>query len=161
MANTIQLKCSTTAGAVPTTGNLADGELAVNANDGKVFVKRSAGSGLVVEVGTLIPRGITILYPTGADFVVAFFTPQAIPLSKIRSAVQGTSPSVTFSVKYGSSLASLTEVVTGGITCTNTTTGLETTSFNNGTIAAGSFVVLTTSAISGTVNSLHVTLLPG
>lgn len=44
MASTIKHKRSTTAGAVPATGALVEGELAVNVADGKVFVKRSNGS---------------------------------------------------------------------------------------------------------------------
>ena len=39
----IKLYLSTTAAAVPTSGNLAAGELAINNNDGKLFYKDSAG----------------------------------------------------------------------------------------------------------------------
>ena len=39
----IQLYRSTTASAVPTSGNLADGELAINTNDGKLYYKDSGG----------------------------------------------------------------------------------------------------------------------
>ena len=40
----IQLYRSTTASAVPTSGNLADGELAINTNDGKMYYKDSGGT---------------------------------------------------------------------------------------------------------------------
>jgi len=40
----IQLYRSTTASAVPTSGNLADGELAINTNDGKLYYKDSGGA---------------------------------------------------------------------------------------------------------------------
>ncbi|NBQ80380.1 MAG: hypothetical protein EBT99_17560, partial [Betaproteobacteria bacterium] len=40
----IQLYRSTTASAVPTSGNLADGELAINTNDGKLYYKDSGGT---------------------------------------------------------------------------------------------------------------------
>ena len=39
----IQLYRSTTASAAPTAGNLADGELAINTNDGKLYYKDSGG----------------------------------------------------------------------------------------------------------------------
>lgn len=40
----IQLYRTTTAAAAPTAGNLADGELAINTNDGKLFYKDSGGT---------------------------------------------------------------------------------------------------------------------
>lgn len=43
----IQLYRTATASAAPTAGNLADGELAINTNDGKLFYKDSGG---VVQV---------------------------------------------------------------------------------------------------------------
>jgi hypothetical protein len=48
MSNTIQIKRSTTAGAVPTAGQLAQGELAVNLADRKLFTKNA--SNVVVPV---------------------------------------------------------------------------------------------------------------
>ena len=42
MATVIKLKRSTTASAVPTTGDLADGEVAVNITDKKVFMRDGA-----------------------------------------------------------------------------------------------------------------------
>lgn len=44
MANTIQIKRSSTAAAVPTSGQLAEGELAVNLTDRKLFSKNSSGT---------------------------------------------------------------------------------------------------------------------
>lgn len=52
MANTIILKRSATPGNVPTTGQLALGEVAINTYDGKLFIKKSvAGVASIVEVG--------------------------------------------------------------------------------------------------------------
>jgi hypothetical protein len=116
--------------------------------------------GTVGATGLAAPRAVTIEAPSNSEKVAMFYTDSALSLASIRSVLAGSgSPSVTFSIRYGSDFsASGTEVVTGGITVTNTTTGLNTTSFNNGTISAGSFVWITTSAVSGTVNSLHVSL---
>lgn len=60
MANLILLKRNSTQDAVPTTGDLELGELAVNTYDGKVFTKKNDGSDEVVEVGDR-----KILYGTG------------------------------------------------------------------------------------------------
>jgi phage-related tail fiber protein len=51
MANTIRIRRSATASAVPTTGQLALGELAVNTFDGKLYLKRDNGTQSIVEVG--------------------------------------------------------------------------------------------------------------
>jgi hypothetical protein len=49
MSNTLLHKRSSTAGAVPSSGALTVGELAINAADGKVFTKKTDNS--VVEIG--------------------------------------------------------------------------------------------------------------
>jgi|TARA_B100001559_G_C16331060_1_gene543414 hypothetical protein len=49
----IQLYRSTTASAVPTAGNLADGELAINTNDGKLYYKNSSGTVTVMAEGSV------------------------------------------------------------------------------------------------------------
>jgi hypothetical protein len=50
MANTIITKNSSTASAIPTSGDLVQGELAVNVTDKRLFTENSAGT--VVELGT-------------------------------------------------------------------------------------------------------------
>lgn len=163
MANTIKLKRSSVAGKVPTTSDLALGELGLNTHDGKLFAKKSvSGTESIVDLsgGGTAAKSITLVNPTNSENLLLFFTDKQLSLSQIRSVLAGSgSPSVTFSLRYGGDVsASGTEVVTGGITCTNTTTGLSTTSFDNGTIAANSFVWLTTSAVSGSVDSLHLSI---
>ena len=49
MPNTIQLKRSSTASAVPSSGSLVAGELAVNTADGKLYLKKDNAS--VVQIG--------------------------------------------------------------------------------------------------------------
>jgi hypothetical protein len=51
MPNTIQLRRSAVASAVPTTAQLALGELAINTFDGKLYLKRNNGTESIVEVG--------------------------------------------------------------------------------------------------------------
>jgi hypothetical protein len=166
MANRIKLKRSAVAAKVPTTSDLELGELALNTYDGKLYTKKDDGTASIVELsgggvaGVAAPKALTIINPTSSEDVVLFFTTASITFSQIRSTVMGTTPSVTFSIRYGTDISAAgTEVVTGGITCTNTTTGVSTTSFNNATVPIDNFVWLTTSASSGTVDQLAVSLL--
>jgi len=51
MANTLQVKRTTVAGRVPTTAQLAAGELAVNVTDGKLYLKKTtSGVESIVDV---------------------------------------------------------------------------------------------------------------
>lgn len=51
MAQTVQLKRSAVPGKVPTTSDIALGEIAVNTYDGKVFIKKDNGTASIVEIG--------------------------------------------------------------------------------------------------------------
>lgn len=51
MAQTIKLKRSATSGAVPTTGSLELGEVAINTYDGKMYIKKDDGTEAVVQIG--------------------------------------------------------------------------------------------------------------
>mgnify|MGYP000112000736 CR=1 FL=1 len=57
MTNTLLVKRTTVAGRVPNTSQLAAGELAMNVADGKLFLKRIAGSESVVELGQTGSQG--------------------------------------------------------------------------------------------------------
>jgi hypothetical protein len=66
MANQIILKRSSTAGKVPTTAQLALGELAINTHDGKIFIKKDNGVPAVVEIG-----GVTSVSGLTGDVVLS------------------------------------------------------------------------------------------
>ncbi len=68
MANTIRLKRSATAGAVPTTAQLSLGELAINTRDGKMYLKKNDGGDPAVETIVQIGGSVTIASapPAGA-----------------------------------------------------------------------------------------------
>ena len=51
MPNTIRLKRSATAGKIPLASDLQLGELALNTNDGKLYLKKDNGAASIVEVG--------------------------------------------------------------------------------------------------------------
>ena len=106
-----------------------------------------------------VPRSMSMYAPTASENITLFYTTSAITVSKITSVVRGSSPSVTFSIRHNSDRSNAgTEVVTSGITVTNTTTGTSTTSFNSASIAANSFVWFTTSAVSGTITEIAVSV---
>jgi hypothetical protein len=59
MATVIQFKRSSTQNDLPTTGDLALGELAVNTYHGRFYTEKNDGSAAIVEVGS-IPKTLTI-----------------------------------------------------------------------------------------------------
>ena len=59
MADTLLLKRTIVAGRVPSTAQLAAGELAVNVPDGKLYLKRVSGAETVIELGQTGPQGAT------------------------------------------------------------------------------------------------------
>lgn len=66
MANTIRHKRSSTASAIPTSGSLSAGELAVNTADGRVYTKKDDAS--VVEIGRPeFTSNITFTEPNGTS----------------------------------------------------------------------------------------------
>lgn len=74
MANTIKIKRSAVPAKVPTTGDLALGELALNTYDGKLYTKKDDGTASVVEIGAGGGGGsstLTISAKTSAYTVVA------------------------------------------------------------------------------------------
>jgi hypothetical protein len=111
------------------------------------------------DTPTITSKTIIIPSPTATENITFFYTQDPITFLEIKSVVIGTTPSVTFSVKHGTDRsASGTEVVTSGLTCTNVTTGNTSTSFNSTTTAANSHVWITTSAATGTISELSVTI---
>ena len=63
----ISLYYSTTGGATPTAGNLANGELALNITDGKLFYKDSGGTVQTIATkATSSTSGTSILYGNGS-----------------------------------------------------------------------------------------------
>ena len=70
-----------------------------------------------------------------------------------------TTPSVTWTIRFNSDVSATgTEVVTSGTTTTSISTGSIVTSFNNASIPANSWVWIETTAQSGTVPQMNVTL---
>lgn len=156
-------------GSAGPAGNVAIGTTTTGAEGTSATVTNS-GNGTHAVLNFTVPRGntgaarplsIAIEYPTNAEKVPFLYTRESFTIKEIRSVVMGTAtPNVTFSVRYDANIqATGTEVVTNGIICTNVNFGLATTSFNNATVPANNWVYVTTSAQSGTVWTLAVTLI--
>ncbi len=107
-------------------------------------------------------KSITIENPTNAEDISIFFTEKAITITEIRAVLIGSStPSVTWTIRHHATDRNNAgiEVVTSGTTTTSTTGGDDVTAFNDATIPADSFVWLETTAKSGTVTELHITII--
>ncbi len=107
------------------------------------------------------PKAITVESPTSSEDLTMFFTDVAITVTQLTGvlAVGSATPSVTYTIRHDPDRsASGNEVVTGGEVLTNISTGVQTTTFNDATIPANSFVWLETTAQSGTVPELHVSI---
>jgi hypothetical protein len=107
-------------------------------------------------------KGLSIQSPTASENATIFYTTQAITVEEVRTVMLGTSQSVTLTINYGSSRASATGTIVASNTFDSGDTGYQTTGFahtlNTTSIPAGSYIWLTTSATSGTINELNITL---
>lgn len=108
-------------------------------------------------------KHVSIATPGGAENVTLFFTAEAVTVAKLAAVLLGSAtPSVTWSIKFAADRSAAgTEVITGGTTTTSTTTGDVITSFTVAAIPANSWVWLVTTAQSGTVTQLHVSMIFG
>lgn len=107
-------------------------------------------------------RTITIVVenPTSSEKIPMHFFFSAVTIAEVQAVVIGSStPSVTIQVKQGTDLSAAgTDVLTSATAITNTTGGQNLTSFNDATVPADSHLWLITSAQSGTVTYLAVTI---
>ena len=98
MAQVIKLKRSSTTGAVPSTGNLELGELAMNTADGKVYFEKNDGSPSVQTILTTSSQTTGSIELTGA-VTASRFNGDGSALTN----VEGTDPNaVVFSIVFGS-----------------------------------------------------------
>ena len=113
-----------------------------------------------------LPRSkhITVESPSNSEDITLFFTDEALTITKIVAVLTGSSsPSLTWSIRFNADRSNAgTEVVTGGTTIDSsnggTSTGQSVTSFNSASISANTWVWFKTTAQSGTVNKIHLTI---
>lgn len=104
-------------------------------------------------------KSITIENPTNIEDISMFFTPVALTISEIQVVLRGAAPSVDWTVRHDPDRSAVgNEVVTGGNTSTNETTGDNITVMDDPTIPADSFIWIETTAKTGTVDAMHITI---
>lgn len=105
-------------------------------------------------------KSITIESPTASEDITLFYCEVAITVSKLKAILVGSaSPSVTWTIRHDTSRSAVgSEVKTGGTVTTSTTTGSEETTLDDPTIPASSYIWVETTAQSGTVDTLAITL---
>jgi len=133
----------------------ADGGNYFQATSGTITNRMFGGAG----AAPTLSKSITIEDPTATEDISIFFTNLAITITEIRAVVRGSTPSVTWTIRHGTSRSATgAEVVTGGTTTTDQSTGSDVTSFDDATIVFDSFVWLETTAQTGTVDELAITI---
>jgi hypothetical protein len=116
-------------------------------------------AGTTGPAGPQGPSGISLSYPLVNDKLPLLHTASGLTLAEVRALVAGSSPSVTFSLRYGSDFSAAgTSVKATGLIASSVSTGDSWSSFDNPAIPAGSWLWIVVDAISGTAVSLHVSL---
>jgi hypothetical protein len=106
-----------------------------------------------------VTKSITVEDPTGSENICMFYVPEAMTISHVYAVVSGTSPSVTINqVQTTDRSAAGTGILSSATAITNTTSGQTLTSFNDATVPSGSWIVFKTTATSGTVDEISVTI---
>ena len=127
-------------------------------SDGLWYGKDDAGAESRLS-NLIMSKGLTLESPGSAEDFGMWKTQVAITVSSINAVVKGSSPSVTINIAFGSDITSLTNVFSAGTAITNTTTGQTVNSgFNDATIPAGSWIRLISTASSGTITQIEVTI---
>lgn len=139
-------------------GQLLNGHLYEIWYDGtnfRVQIATSGGGG-----GDIPLMRATILSPQNGDNRCFGFFEDGVTIQSIRAVLHGgTAPSVDYTVEFSNdrSVAG-TEVITGGVTVTNTTTGDVQTSFDDPVIPDGHWLVVKLSNITGDPDEINFTI---
>src|SRR5258706_3370696 len=103
-------------------------------------------------------KSLTLEFPGASENILIYRAHESMRIISCRGVVVGSaSPSVTFSVKSGTDRSSLTITHTANTIVTNTTTGVN-LGVTTPVIPAGSWVCLASTAATGTVTELDVSL---
>lgn len=120
------------------------------------------GSGVTTwePPGGTLTKNIAVENPTSSENLGGMTWPYAVTIDSVRAVLVGsTSPSVTIQFPHGTDRSAAgTNLFSAGQVITSVTTGSRLSSFNDATIAAAEWLWLTTSAQSGTVTWLNITI---
>lgn len=105
-------------------------------------------------------KSILIESPAGGEDLTFFYTDVAITIKKMTAVLIGSStPSLTWTIRHDPNRAATgSEVVVGGTTTTDTTSGHDISSMDDPTIPPDSFVWIETSAAAGVLGSIIITV---
>lgn len=104
-------------------------------------------------------KSFTLEDPTSSEDMSIWRVTQNITIVEVNCTVVGTTPSVTINPKHASDRSAAgTALLSSATAITNTTTGQALTSFTDATLSDGEILWLETTAQSGTVDELHVTI---
>lgn len=102
-------------------------------------------------------KGVTVETPGSSENLTLLYTRKAITIREVADVVRGTSPSVTWQIKYATTRDSGTPTdLFSASRTTTSTSGATTTTFNDATIGAGNWLWLVTSATSGTNDEISI-----
>lgn len=104
-------------------------------------------------------KAITVESPTASEDISMFYTVKAITIEEVRAVVVGSStPSVTVVLRHATDRSAAGTAIVSAVPVTNTTNGASLT-LADATIPAASFIWLETTATSGTVTNINITIL--
>lgn len=156
----------TTPGGMTTTKPSTNGQVIKSLGvlvDDPLVLKIFDHIGILIDDGVTPPvsrdKSFTIESPTSTEDIGLWRTNVDITITGIHAVSLGTTPSLTYTLRFNSDRSAVgTEVVTGGSTTTSTTTGDSITVFDDATIPAGSWIWLETTAQSGTTDQVTITI---
>lgn len=107
-----------------------------------------------------LSKSFWIESPTASEDIGLWDPEVAITIVSVTSWVKGTTPSVTWNLRHNTNPSAATADVFTANPTTTSQTSIETdnSGFNDATVAAGEAVRFITSAQSGTVDGMHVTV---
>jgi hypothetical protein len=119
----------------------------------------AGAAGIAGARGPQGPTGLTLSYPLVGDKLPLLHAASALTIAEVRALVAGTTPSVSFSIRYGPDFSAAgTSIRLAGMTSSSTSSGDSWSSFDNAVVPAGSWLWIVVDAVSGTALSLHVSL---
>ena len=120
----------------------------------------STGIGATGSAGSASPKAVSIQAPTASENVTFFYTSSAITASSVQSVVRGSAgPSAVYSIRYSAARSNSTPtILVASHNVSNTLLAQTAILTANTSIAANQFVWLTTTATTGTVDELSVTI---
>jgi len=105
-------------------------------------------------------KSITVENPTSSENIIMFYSFDQITILQIQAVVKATAgSSITIDPLYGTSVTGgTTHILSSATVISNTTTGQSLTTFNSSDVPASNWILLTTTALSGVVTQLSVSV---